>query len=195
MRALLAAASLALLAGCAAPATGPALATQDAVAAALPEAAAAAEPGAGRLELGASCTGAAGVTVRHPADWMTNGAGPLPACSLFSAEEFPVVPASDARTAPIAVDVEDLPFTEAAVRLPDETGREEATVDGHPAVRIEWVAGPGLWPQGTPGVRWVIDLGSRVLVADAVGLPPFEHERDVEVLDAMVARLDLGAAA
>ena len=172
MRTLLVAACLAVLAGCAAPA----------------------EAGTG-VDLGASCTGPTGITVAHPADWVSNGEGPVPACSLFSAERFPVVPSSDARTAPIAVDIEDLSFAEAAVLLPDETERSEGTVDGRPAVRIESVAGPGLWPQGTSSVRWVVDLGSRVVVADAVGLPPFDHARDVEVLDAMVAAMELGTTA
>ena len=188
MRALLGAASLADVTGCAGPAPGPALPTQEAVAASGPEAAAT----PGRVS---TCTGPSGVTVRYPAGWVTNGAGAVPACSLFSAGDLPVVPASDARTAPIAVVVEDRPFDVAAAALPDETGRSVQSVDGRPAVRIESAAGPGLWPEGTPGVRWVVDLGGRVLVADAVGLAPFDHTRDVEVLDAMVAGLDLGATA
>ena len=188
MRALLGAATLALVAGCAAPATGPALPTPEAVADSGPEAASAAGPVS-------SCTGPSGVTVGYPADWVTNGAGAVPACSMFSADAFPVVPSSDARTAPIVLAVEDLPFDVAAAALPDETGRSEQTVDGRSAVRIESVAGPGLWPEGTPSVRWVVDLGGSVLVADAVGLAPFDHERDVEVLDAMAAGLDLGTAA
>ena len=191
MRALLGAAGLALLVGCAAPAV-PALPTEGAVRDGAPVAAAPADAGP---QLGASCTGAAGITVPHPADWVVNGEGPVPACSLFSADEFPVVPSSDVRTAPVAVGIEELPFTDAAVVLPDEVERMGATVDGHRAVRIESVAGPGLWPEGTPSVRWVVDLGSRVLVADAVGLPPFDHARDVEVLDAMIVGLDLGAVA
>jgi hypothetical protein len=192
MRALLGAlplaASLALVAGCADPAAGPAVPTGEPVAASGPGAAAAPGPGS-------SCTGPSWVTVRYPAGWVTNGGGAVPACSMFGADDFPVVPASDVRTAPIAVGVEDLPFDVAAAALPDETGRAERTVDGHRAVRIESVAGPGLWPEGTPSVRWVVDLGASVLVADAVGLAPFDHARDVEVLDAMAAGFDLGAAA
>lgn len=188
MRALLGVATLALVAGCAGPAAGPALPTPEAVAGSGPGAAAAPGPVS-------SCTGPSGVTVPYPADWVTNGGGAAPACSMFGADDFPVVPSSDARTAPIVVAVEDLPFDVAAAVLPDETGRSEQTVDGRRAVRIESVAGPGLWPEGTPSVRWVVDLGASVLVADAVGLAPFDHARDVEVLDAMAAALDLGAAA
>jgi hypothetical protein len=192
MRALLGAACLALLAGCAAPSAP--LPAEVAAGDAAPVAAAPAQAGAG-VDLGASCTGPAGITVAHPTDWVTNDQGPVPACSWFSADDFPVLPSSDVRTAPIAVEVEDLSFGEAAVALPDETARAEGIVDGRRAVRIESVAGPGLWPEGTPSVRWVVDLGSRVLVADAVGLPPFEHRRDVEVLDAMIAAIDVGTTA
>jgi hypothetical protein len=105
------------------------------------------------------------------------------------------VPSSDVRTASIALRVEDLPFAEASAALPDEVTRTEEVVDGRPAVRTEHVAGPGLWPEGTPSTRWVVDLGSTVFVADAVGLPAFDHGSDVQVLDAMVRALDLDAQA
>jgi hypothetical protein len=197
MRALLAGAALALLAGCSAPAAPPALPPAEAVGGggAGPEAAAPELPEADGVELGGSCTGPAGIPVSHPADWAAEENGFAPGCALFSAEPFEVVPSSDARTAAVALTVQDVPFAEVAAVLPDEMERSEAVVDGRRAVRTEHVAGPGLWPEGTRSTRWVVDLGSSVLVADAVGLPPFDHAADVEVLDAMVGALDLDAGA
>lgn len=195
MRALLAGAALALLAGCSAPAASPALPPTEGGGGGVPAAAAPERPEAEGIELGASCTGPAGITVPHPEDWAVAENGYAPGCTLFSAEPFEVVPSSDVRTAAVAVTVQDLPFAEAAAVLPDEVARGEAVVDGRRAVRTEHVAGPGLWPEGTRSTRWVVDLGSSVLMADAVGLPPFDHAADVEVLDAMVGALDLDASA
>jgi hypothetical protein len=191
MRALLAGAALALLAGCSTPAAVPDLAATDAAPGVV--AAPAAEGPA--VELDGACTGPAGIVVHHPADWSAEEDGYAPGCSLFSAEPFRVVPSSGVRTAAVAVRVEDLPFDEAAAVLPDEVARTDEAVDGRAAARTQHVAGPGLWPEGTPSTRWVVDLGSTVLVADAVGLPPFDHEDDVEVLDAMVRALELDARA
>src|SRR5687768_5392941 len=67
MRALLAGAALALLAGCSAPAASPALPPAEAVGGgAGPEAAAPEPPEADGVELGGSCTGPAGIPVSHP---------------------------------------------------------------------------------------------------------------------------------
>ncbi len=91
--------------------------------------------------------------------------------------------------------MEDVPFAEASAVLPDEVARADEVVDGRAAVRTEHVAGPGLWPEGTRSTRWVVDLGTTVLVADAVGLPAFDHPADVEVLDAMVRALEVDLTA
>ena len=102
-----AAVPLLALAACASPATGPTPRAADvslaaqAVVAALPE------------EDADSCTGAAGYRVAFPAAWATNADGVLPACSWFGPGAGVVVPeASDARTAPVALQVAD------AVELP-----------------------------------------------------------------------------
>jgi hypothetical protein len=194
MRVLLAGAALALLAGCSAPAAAPALTPPVVPGGAVAEAAA---PDAGTpgVELTGSCTGPVGIRVAYPAEWSAAETGYEPGCALFSAEPFEVVPSSDARTAAIAITVDDLPFPEASAVLPDEVARADEVVGGRPAVRTEHVAGPGFWPEGTQSTRWVVDLGSSVLVADAVGLPAFDHASDVEVLDAMVRALELDATA
>jgi hypothetical protein len=197
MRALLAGACLTLLAGCAAPATGQGAAPDVQAAPSggvLPVEAV--QPAADGDEgaRGASCTGPAGVRVSYPADWSVNPGDTVPACTMFAPEPFAVPPHTDARVASVVLSVSDLPFEEAAAPTPDETTRTDEVVDGHPAVRTELVAGPGLWPEGTPSTRWVVDLGERTLVADAVGLPPFDHERDVAVLDAMMRDLAVRTA-
>jgi hypothetical protein len=192
MRALLAGACLALLAGCAAPATqqgavpdGAASNEAVPVEVAQPDA----DPSRGADALGATCTGPVGIGVSYPAGWAVNPGDTVPACTMFSPEPFTVPPHTDARVAAIVLSVSDLPFEQMAAPMPDETARTDEVVDGRPAVRTEVVAGPGLWPEGTPATRWVVDLGDRTLVADAVGLPPFDHARDVEVLDAMLREL------
>lgn len=195
MRALLAGACLTLVAGCAAPAsdrTDVAPVDQQAgvvpVEAAAPAEADGADDGDG---LGASCTGPAGLQVAYPAGWAVNPEDTVPTCTMFSPETFTVPPHTDARVAAVVLKVSDLPFDDVAAATPDEVTRTDEVVDGHSAVRTEVVAGPGLWPEGTPSTRWVVDLGDRTLVADAVGLPPFDHERDVEVLDAMMRELSV----
>ncbi len=199
MRALLAAACLTLLAGCAAPGTDRTdVAPVAPQAGAVPvEVSAAAgeksvDDGAdGGDSLGASCTGPVGLQVAYPAGWAVNPGDVVPACTMFSPDAFTVPPHTDARVAAVVLTVSDLPFDDVAAATPDEVTRTDEVVDGRSAVRAEVVAGPGLWPEGTPATRWVVDLGDRTLVADAVGLPPFDHERDVEVLDAMMRELSV----
>jgi hypothetical protein len=194
MRALLAAAGLALLAGCSTSVDAPALPAADALSGSAPVAAGP-ESADADVELGGSCTGPGGLEVSYPVDWTAAGNGHAPGCSLFSAERFEVVPASDVRTAAIALRVEDVPFAEAAAVLPDEVARIDEVVDGRAAVRTEHVAGQGLWPEGTRSTRWVVDLGTTVVVADAVGLAVIDHPAAVDVLDAMVRTLDVDMTA
>jgi hypothetical protein len=196
MRSLLAGACLTALAGCAAPGSEPAVDAAAGSSGALvpvqatrPESPLPVEGDDGLL--GGSCTGPAGLQIAYPAEWAVNTGDTVPACTMFSPESFTVPPHTDARVAAVVLKVSDLPFDEAAAATPDETARTDEVVDGHPAVRTELVAGPGLWPEGTAATRWVVDLGDRTLVADAVGLAPFDHERDVEVLDAMMAQLEV----
>jgi hypothetical protein len=143
---------------------------------------------------GDSCTSAAGYRVAFPADWATNADGVLPACSWFGPGEEVVVPeASDARTAPVTLQVLDAPLAQVAVPVPDEVARTELEVGGRPAVRTEQVTTLGLYPEGTRITTWALDLGGRTLVADAVELPGGDHERAVAVLDEMVETLEVPA--
>jgi hypothetical protein len=145
----------------------------------------------------ADCASPEGFRVEHPADWNVNPGDVLPTCSWFAAESFAVPEASDVRIADITLSVQ--PGSELSALWPDEVARRTVEVGGRPALRLEQVAGPGFYPEGTPITTYVVDLGpardgDEVLVADTVGLPGFDHARNVEVLDAMMATLVLDGA-
>ena len=188
MRHLLAGAcSLLLLAGCGST---------------VAESSGAPEPSTGRTDVTAGvetarCASPEGFRVEHPADWHVNPGDVLPACSWFAAEPFTVPEASDVRVADITLSVR--PGSDLSVVWPDETARTVVEVAGRPALRVEQVAGPGFYPEGTPITTYVVDLGparahGEVLVADTVGLPGVDHDRNVAVLDAMMGSLILNGA-
>ncbi|SFK58097.1 hypothetical protein [Geodermatophilus ruber] len=182
MRLLLAGAGSLLVVACGTLLDGPAPATPPSVATA---------PVAGATPGTTPCPNPEGFTVPVPAGWSGNSAGVLPACSWFGPGEVVVPEASDARTTPITFQVQPVPLPEATATT-DEVRRTEALeVDGHHAVRTELVTRAGLYPVGTPITTYAVDLDGRTLVADAVGLAAFDHGRDVAVLDAMMAGLDL----
>jgi hypothetical protein len=143
------------------------------------------------------CASPEGFGLEHPVDWHVNPGDVLPGCSWFAADPFTVPEASDVRVADITLAVR--PASELSARLPDEVARSTVEVGGRPALRLEQVTGPGFYPEGTPITTYVVDLGpardgDEVLVADTVGLPGFDHDRNVEVLDAMMATLVLDGA-
>jgi hypothetical protein len=180
-----AAVPLLALAACTSPATGPTPRAADVSLAA--QAVVAARPG----DDANSCTSAAGYRVAFPADWATNADGVLPACSWFGPGAEVVVPeASDARSAPVALQVVDAGLAQVAVPAPDEVTRTELEVAGRAALRTEQVTTVGLYPEGTRITTWALDLDGRTLVADAVELPGGDHERAVAVLDEMVQTLE-----
>ena len=189
LRATAAATPLIALAACASPATGPAPQAVGVSPAA--QAVAVAQP----QDRTTSCTSPAGYRVAFPADWSTNEAGVLPACSWFGPGGEVVVPeASDVRTAPVTLQVVDGPLTEVAVPVPDEVTRTELEVCGRQAVRTQQVTTLGLHPKGTRITTWAVDLGGRTLLADAVELPGGDHRRAVAVLGEMVASLETTTA-
>ncbi|WP_116452416.1 hypothetical protein [Blastococcus litoris] len=145
----------------------------------------------------ARCTSPAGFSVAHPADWSVNPGEVLPGCSWFGSEPFTVPEASDVRIADVALVVES--GAHGGRAWPDATARTTVEVAGRPGVRVEQVAAPGFYPEGTRITTYVVDLDpgrpdGAVLVADTVGLPGFDYERNVEVLDAMMSSLTLDAA-
>lgn len=158
-------------------------------------------PGTSRVDAGGAgtgeCTHPAGFRVSHPADWSVNPGTVLPVCSWFAADFFDVPEATDARIADITLKVVEGPRPPSA--WPDVTDRTAVEVGGQPGLRLDRLTGPGLHPVDTPITTYVVDLpdGSAagdVLVASTVGLPRFDYERNVAVLDAMMASLVLDAS-
>lgn len=191
MRLLLPGACALALAACTTPAAEP---LSETAPAAVPVVAPApATPGSAAGT--ATCTSPQGYEIDHPAGWVANDAGVLPACSWFGPAPFEVPEASDVRTAPITVEVLPVPLAEAGP-IGEVRDQEAVRVDGRAAVRSELTAGPGLYPLGTPITSYAVELGGeRTLVAEAVGLPGWDHARDVDVLDAMMRTLDLAGDA
>ncbi|MGY2129249.1 hypothetical protein [Blastococcus sp. SYSU DS0617] len=187
MRAMLAGVcALLVLTGCGGADAEPAAAPPGASGTATPEPA--------TVDGTSDCTHPAGFRVSHPADWQVNPGRVLPVCSWFAEETFTVPEASGIRTADITFSVR--PVAELPVRWPDETARSRVEVDGRAALRVEQVATLGFYPAGTPITAYVLDLETdgTALVASTVGLPGTDYDRNVAVLDAMMASLVLDPA-
>ncbi|SFE04879.1 hypothetical protein SAMN05216574_10224 [Blastococcus tunisiensis] len=148
--------------------------------------------------LSETCTSPAGFSVGYPSDWAVNSGETVPSCSRFAPANFNVPEATGARIAATAFSIEPVAFDRVTQERPGEMSREQLTVDGRDAVRIERETQDGLYPAGTPITSYAIPLedgesGPRTLVADTVGLPAFDYQRNVAVLDAQVESLDLDA--
>lgn len=144
----------------------------------------------------AACESPAGFAIGHPASWLTNPGDVVPACSQFHPQPFQLPPASDARVAAVVASVQPVPFADlAAPRLSPEQVRAETTVDGLPAVRLEYQdSGQGLWPAGTPITQYLVDLSPsgrnpQTLSIDTIGLEGFDYATNQVVLDRMVRTL------
>lgn len=139
--------------------------------------------------------GELGYRVAYPDGWRTNPGEVLPACRLFDPEAIQVAPGTEV---PLDVAVMFHPspapldrFT-AASHAAEVVATWDATVDGHDAVVVELRAtGRAMLPEGTRTYLYAVDLGDRRLVASThdPGPPPYAHARDV--LDAMMAGLQL----
>ncbi|MCZ2824721.1 MULTISPECIES: AMIN-like domain-containing (lipo)protein [unclassified Modestobacter] len=158
-----------------------------------------AQDGLSPVDLGNRCEHPDGFAISYPGSWSTNAGDVLPPCSRFAPEPFTLTEGTDVRTAPISTSVEPVPYARAsAPQEGAEESRSGTIVDGRQGVRVQRTStGEGLWPEGTPITTYLIDLGAggadgpATLVANTVGLPEFDYERNVRVLDHMVHTLDI----
>ena len=129
--------------------------------------------------------------VSYPDGWSVNPGTVADACGWFNRTPFEVEPATELIT-DIVMSVEPVPFERIAESFGDVGGevltREETTVDGRPALRVERRAsGEGLLPAGTLSTQYVVDLGDGdSFTATTYDTEGRAYEANQTVLDRMV---------
>jgi hypothetical protein len=135
-----------------------------------------------------------GYSVAFPASWHTNTGEVVAACSFFHPDEFEVPERSETLGVAILISREPVAFAAVAAEQPTrrDVTREELTVAGRPAVRLEYVAtSEGLLPEGTPVYEVLVDLDGSTLIASTQGLDDLDFDANKAVLDQMVESLRL----
>ncbi len=135
-----------------------------------------------------------GYAVEYPAGWHTNPGEVMDVCSLFDPEPITVPPGTQIPI-DIAVSIRFEPVSYETVAGEvlgrRELSREETTVDGREAVRIESEAtGEALYPAGLRAYQYFVDLGDTTMVAGTYDAGTFPYERKRRILDAMMATFD-----
>ena len=145
------------------------------------------------VELEQSCQSPDGFTISYPSDWQAvSDCGQFGPAPLEEPE-----PSTDERTGVVSAFIDPVPFEQVAESTEADTAREETTIDGLPAVRVEGEqSGTGLYPEGTPYVRWMVDLsgvrGNATLFLDAYDLgDDIEFDEAVRVLDDMAQTVEI----
>ena len=139
----------------------------------------------------ASCKNPEGFTIDYPSDWFTNPGDVVPPCSQFNPVPFEVPRGTDERVAAITAFVDPVPFERISEpRERRDADRQELTIDGRNAVRLEYEAGPNsIWPEGTPLTMYMTEAPdsekgrAQTLIVDTIGLQIFDYERNQEILD------------
>lgn len=149
-------------------------------------------------ELSQRCESPAGFAISYPEGWAVNPGETVQPCTRFAPDSFTVPPATDARVGSVTASVETIPFDRVASSgTAEPDSRQETTVDGHRAIRLQRVtAGEGLYPPGIRTTTYVVELepgddGPRTLVVDTVGLPQFDYARNVRMLDWMIGTVEI----
>ncbi|MBW3577426.1 MAG: hypothetical protein KY462_06755 [Actinobacteria bacterium] len=142
----------------------------------------------------ASCENAdAAYRIDYPADWETNTGDVLAECSLFDPEPIDIEPGTQIGfDVAIAIRAENVSFERVAEEdmAVDETSREETTVAGRQAVRVEGEGtGQALVPDGMRVYRYAVDLDGATLIAVTYDAGELDFETKRQVLDEMVASL------
>ena len=139
-----------------------------------------------------------GYRVEHPRDWHTNEADETEPCRFFHPDPFEATPATETTDVAIVLRFTSAPF-EAIVSETVESPAgavivddERTAVGGMDAARIRTRAtGDGLVPEGTLGVLWFVDFGTRTMTATTLSVADdVTFERSVEVLDHMMRTME-----
>lgn len=140
------------------------------------------------VPLGAACTHPEGrFEVRYPDEWHASDG-----CEIFDTE-----PLDDAVGGPflgiVTMSVVDMTMEEAltADEAMDAVRTEEVVVDGRPAVRRLRESTGEVLPEGHLRYTYYVDLGDTTLVASTDLDPDGDPEERRDILDAMMASLDI----
>lgn len=143
-----------------------------------------------------TCTNTeAGYSIDYPAGWSTNAGDVAPPCRYFHPQPFDVPEATEVFGLAVTIDVEEVPFD--VVAAPDKLAeqdldREETTVAGRPAVRVETVStGEALLPEGVRSYQYAVDLGDSTLIAVTRDVEGLDYAGNRHILDQMVAGIEL----
>jgi hypothetical protein len=149
--------------------------------------------GSDQVQLEQTCESPDGFTISYPGDWEA-----VSDCGQFGPAPLDEpAPATDERTGVVSAFVDPVPFEQVAEPVEGDDAREETTIDGFPAVRVEGEQeAEGLYPEGTSYVRWMVDLsegrGDATLFLDAYDLGYYiDFDRAAEVLDDMVETVEV----
>lgn len=155
---------------------------------------------AGAVVLSQSCTNPEdGYSIQFPDGWFANEGELVPTCRFFHPEPFKVPEATEVFDLAVTVRVDDVPFSRVASDV-DSLGeqvlsREEITVAGHQAVRVEAEStGDALLPEGVRSYRYHVEVDDGTLTATTHDVGDLAYETNKEVLDDMMETLELDAA-
>ena len=149
--------------------------------------------GGDQAQLDQSCESPDGFTISFPGDWEA-----VSDCGQFGPAPLDEpAPATDERTGVVSAFIDPVPFEQVVEPAPGDGAREETTIDGLPAVRVEGQQeAEGLYPEGTAYVRWMVDLsevrGDATLFLDAYDLGyDIGFDQAVQVLDEMAQTVEV----
>ncbi|MBW3626588.1 MAG: hypothetical protein KY412_03150 [Actinobacteria bacterium] len=150
--------------------------------------------------LAQSCTNAeAGYGVQFPQGWSTNEGEVVPPCRYFHPHAFEVPEATEVFDLAVTIRVDDVPFTRVTSEE-DSLGervlsREETTVAGHQAVRVEVQStGDALLPEGVHSYRYHVDVDGGTLTATTHDVGDLDYEANKDIVDQMMETLELDPA-
>ena len=145
------------------------------------------------------CENPEGFALGYPEEWHTNSGDVVPLCSQFNPDPFEVPRGTDERVAAITAWIDPVSFERAsAPREGRDEQRRDVVIGGRDGLRLEYNVGRhSIWPEGTPITVYMVPLEessggrARTLFVDTVALPDFDYERNQEILERMVATLEL----